>query len=157
MTPQEFIAAISTAARASAATTKIPASFTVAEAALESGWGAHCPGFNLFGIKADDSWTGPFTTKVTSEFVDGKKVSTTARFRAYTGWLGSILDHAQFLLTNSRYKPAFAYQGGASFAKAVAAAGYATDPDYAAKIISIINTHKLAALDLPAPTPAATA
>ena len=152
MTPQDFIAAVSTAARASAATTRIPASFTVAEAALESGWGAHCPGFNLFGVKADMSWKGPFTTKVTHEVVDGKGTTETARFRAYTGWLGSILDHAQFLLTNPRYKPAFAWSDGASFAKAVAAAGYATDPDYASKIIEIISQHKLSALDLPAPT-----
>ncbi len=152
MTPQEFIAAISPAARSSAALTKIPASFTVAEAADESGWGKHCPGFNIFGIKADSSWHGPVVVDETEEVVDGKKVIITATFRAYSGWLGSLLDHAQFLLTNPRYKPAFAYQSGASFAKAVAAAGYATDPDYAAKIISIINTHKLTALDLPAPT-----
>jgi flagellum-specific peptidoglycan hydrolase FlgJ len=153
MKPADFIAAISPAAQASAATTKIPASFTVAEAALESGWGAHCPGFNIFGVKADASWHGPVVIEGTKEEQNGKDVATTAPFRAYSGWLGSLLDHAQFLLTNPRYKPAFACKDGASFAKAVAAAGYATDHDYAEKIIEIITQYRLATLDLAAHTP----
>lgn len=148
MTPQAFIAAIAAAAKASAVTTKIPASFTVAEAALESAWGAHCPGFNLFGIKADPSWTGPVTTQTTHEVVAGKTIEIRAKFRAYADWLGSINDHAQFLLANPRYHPAFAYTTGALFAQAVAAAGYATDPLYAQKIVSIIRAHALVALDV---------
>jgi flagellum-specific peptidoglycan hydrolase FlgJ len=148
MTPSDFIAAIGPAAKASALTTKIPASFTVAQAALESAWGAHCPGFNLFGIKADPSWKGPVTSQVTHEVVNDKTIEITANFRAYPDWLGSINDHAQFLLTNPRYKPAFAYTTGALFAQAVAAAGYATDPQYAAKITSIIRAHGLASLDV---------
>jgi flagellum-specific peptidoglycan hydrolase FlgJ len=150
MTPQDFITAISPAAKASALTTKIPASFTVAQAALESAWGTHCPGFNLFGIKADPSWHGPVTSQVTHEVVGGKTVTITANFRAYPDWLASINDHARFLLTNPRYQPAFAYTTGALFAQAVAAAGYASDPQYAAKIISIIRAHGLASLDLSA-------
>lgn len=147
MTPQDFIAAVSPAARASMQTTKIPASFTVAEGALESGWGAHAPGFNLFGVKADPSWTGPVTVQRTREFLNGAWTFVDARFRAYSDWLGSISDHAQFLLLNQRYKPAFAYTSGATFAQAIAAAGYATDPQYAAKIISIIKAHHLSQLD----------
>jgi flagellar protein FlgJ len=148
MTPKAFIAAISPAAETSALTTKIPASFTIAQAALESAWGAHCPGFNLFGIKADPSWHGPVTSQVTHEVVNGKTIEITANFRAYPDWLGSINDHAQFLLTNPRYQPAFAYTTGVLFAQAVAAAGYATDPQYAAKIASIIRAHGLASLDI---------
>lgn len=148
MTPQDFIAAISPAAKTSAKTTKIPASFTVAQAALESAWGAHCPGYNLFGIKADPSWKGPVTTQITHEVVKGQTITITAKFRAYDDWLGSITDHAQFLLTNKRYQPAFAYTTGALFAQAVAAAGYATDPLYAQKIVSIIKKYGLSALDM---------
>jgi flagellum-specific peptidoglycan hydrolase FlgJ len=148
MTPQDFIASIGPAAKASAKSTNIPASFTVAQAALESAWGAHCPGLNLFGIKADQSWKGPITSQITHEVVNGKTITITAKFRAYTDWLGSINDHARFLLTNPRYQPAFAYTTGALFAQAVAAAGYATDPLYAQKIVSIIKTHGLSSLDL---------
>lgn len=150
MTPQEFIAQIGPPAQQSGKTTKIPASFTVAEAALESGWGAHAPGMNLFGIKADASWTGPVTSLTTHEVINGKTVQIIARFRAYTDWLGSIADHAQFLLNNPRYKPAFSCTDGNAFAMAVAVAGYATDPLYASKIISIIDAHNLLALDAPA-------
>lgn len=128
--------------------TKIPASFTTAQAALESAWGAHCPGFNLFGIKATPDWKGPVTSQITHEVVDGKTITITANFRAYPDWLASINDHAQFLLTNPRYRPAFAYTTGALFAQAVQAAGYATDPLYAAKIASIIKTHGLGSLDI---------
>jgi flagellum-specific peptidoglycan hydrolase FlgJ len=148
MTPDDFIAAVSPAAKASAKITNIPASFTVAQGALESAWGAHCPGFNLFGIKADASWKGPYTPQITHEVVNGKTITITAKFRAYADWLASINDHAQFLLNNPRYQPAFAYTTGALFAQAVAAAGYATDPLYAQKIVSIIKTHGLSSLDL---------
>lgn len=148
MSPDDFISAISPAAKASARTTKIPPSFTVAQAALESAWGAHCPGFNLFGIKDDPSWTGPVTTQITHEFIGGRTIEIQAKFRAYSDWMGSITDHAQFLLANPRYRPAFAYTTGILFAHAVAAAGYATDPQYAAKISSIIRAHGLSSLDV---------
>lgn len=147
MTPQAFIAAIAPAARTSMQSTKIPASFTVAEGALESGWGAHAPGFNLFGVKADASWHGPIMTQATHEVINGETIEVQARFRAYPDWLASIEDHAQFLLINPRYRPAFAYTTGALFARAIAAAGYATDPLYASKIASIIRAHNLSQLD----------
>jgi flagellum-specific peptidoglycan hydrolase FlgJ len=147
MTPTDFISAISPAARTSMQSTKIPASFTVADAAIESGWGAHAPGFNLFGVKADPSWSGPVTVQRTREFLNGAWTFVDAKFRAYADWLGSIEDHAQFLLTNLRYKPAFAYSTGTMFAQAVAGAGYATDPAYAQKIISVIKAHSLIQLD----------
>lgn len=148
MKPEDFIAAVGPAAKTSAKVTGIPASFTVAEAALESGWGAHAPGFNLFGIKADASWHGPVTTQKTSEVVNGKTVTVMARFRAYADWLGSISDHAKFLQTNPRYKGAFAHKDGPGFARAVAAAGYATDPNYANKIIALIQARNLGSLDV---------
>jgi flagellar protein FlgJ len=152
MKPQDFIDAIGPAAKQSALTTHIPASFTVAEAALESGWGTSqlaAQGMNLFGVKADPSWRGPTITLRTREYLKGQWVVVPALWRKYSDWLGSITDHAQFLLTNPRYKPAFAHADGEGFAATVAQAGYATDPDYADKIIAIIRAHKLALLDAP--------
>ena len=153
MKPDDFIEAIGTAAQASAAATKIPASFTVAEAALESGWGVSqlaAQGFNLFGVKADKAWKGDTLTMRTREFLKGKWVIVPALWRKYADWRGCIDDHAKFLLTNPRYKPAFSCTDGESFARAVAKAGYATDPQYADKIISVIRAHDLATLDEPA-------
>ncbi|MDE1006987.1 MAG: glucosaminidase domain-containing protein [Paraburkholderia fungorum] len=147
MTPAQFVAAISPAAQACMRRTGVPASVTVAQAALESSWGKRAPGMNLFGIKADASWRGPVTSQVTHEVVDGKTVTITANFRAYSDWQGSIDDHAAFLTGNPRYRPAFACKSGPAFAKAIAAAGYATDPLYADKLISIMSARNLNALD----------
>jgi flagellum-specific peptidoglycan hydrolase FlgJ len=151
MTPQDFINAIAPAARTSAATTKIPASFVVAEGALESGWGTSqlaLQAFNLFGVKADSSWHGPTFDLDTGEFVNGQRVTVPATWRKYGSWLEAIQDHAAFLLDNPRYQPAFAYTNGSTFAIAIAAAGYATDPQYGQKLASIIKTHNLSTLDV---------
>ncbi|ACR29132.1 Mannosyl-glycoprotein endo-beta-N-acetylglucosamidase [Burkholderia glumae BGR1] len=150
MTPNDFINAISPAACQLATSTKIPASFVVAQAALESGWASSQLAqryFNLFGVKADGSWKGPTVMLPTTEYVAGKPTTVTARWRVYSDWLASLNDHAQFLIVNPRYAAAFAYTSGTTFATAVAAAGYATDPNYAAKIIAIIKSHNLSALD----------
>lgn len=146
-TPAEFIAAIAPAAQACMRRTGVPASVTVAQAALESSWGKCAPGMNLFGIKADSSWSGPVTSQVTHEVVGGKTITITARFRAYSDWQGSVDDHAAFLTGNPRYRTAFDFKSGPEFAKAIAKAGYATDPLYADKLISIISARNLSALD----------
>ena len=147
MFPRDFIAAIGRAAKASAARTGVPASFTIAEAALESGWGTHAPGNNLFGVKADPAWSGDVTVQRTREFLSGEWTVVEARFRAYPDWQGCLDDHAEFLRSNPRYAAAFSCKDGRSFALAVAAAGYATDPQYATKLISIINHNDLERFD----------
>jgi flagellar protein FlgJ len=143
MTPQEFITAITPAAKASALLTNIPWQFTVGEAALESGWGEHAPGYNLYGIKSTPDWKGAVLRESSREVVGGKSVMELSDFRAYTDWQASIDDHAVFLTQNERYKPAFVTKTPQDFTRAVAAAGYATDPDYAQKIIEIMESHKL--------------
>src|SRR4051812_38214708 len=105
MKPEDFIAAIGPAARASMAKTRIPASFTIAEAALESGWGGSqlaLQARNLFGVKADPSWHGDTVSMMTKEFENGKPVMEPALWRKYPDWLTCIQDHAAFLL-HDRY------------------------------------------------------
>ncbi|MDQ7981341.1 glucosaminidase domain-containing protein [Paraburkholderia sp. SARCC-3016] len=152
MKPEEFIAAIAPAAQDLAARTKIPASFTVAQAALESSWGASKLaqlGFNLFGVKADRSWTGPTLSLPTTEYLGGKPTTVQALWRKYDSWLASLEDRARFLLDNPRYRAAFLCTDGESFAAAVQAAGYATDPQYAMKILAIMRGRNLHSLDGP--------
>ena len=151
MTPDEFIKAIAPSAQASAAKTGIPASFTVAEAALESGWGGSqlaAQACNLFGVKADPAWKGPVLAMQTREYLGGKWTMVPANWRKYPNWQGCMDDHAQFLLTNRRYRPCFSCSTGEAFARAVATAGYATDPQYADKIIAVIRAHNLGRLDV---------
>lgn len=150
MKPDDFIAAIAPAAVASAKLTKIPASFTIAEGALESGWGSsgllvQC--CNMFGVKADKAWAGEILSMPTLEYINGKKVTVIAKWRKYPNWQACIDDHAKFLLTNKRYAGAFKFTDAAGFTRAVAAAGYATDPQYADKILSIIRSHNLTRFD----------
>ena len=150
MTPKDFIRAIGLATQTSAQTTGVPASFTVAEAALESGWGASLLATrakNLFGVKADASWHGDVLMLNTREFLHGTWVMVPARWRKYGDWQACMDDHAAFLHQNRRYTPCFACTTGDAFANAVAQAGYATDPDYAAKLVSIIEKYQLAHLD----------
>lgn len=148
MTPQDFIAKIAKAAQESEKTSKIFSSFTIAQAALESGWGSRVVGCNLFGIKADKSWFGDIVDIPTHEVIKGVRTAVKCKFRAYPDWLCSINDHAKFLTGNPRYKSAFACMNVHDFTCAIAASGYATDGSYATLINSIIKTHNLEDYDV---------
>lgn len=152
MTPADFIKAMSQPAIASAKATGVPASFTIAQAALESGWGTSglcAKACNVFGVKADPAWTGDTLDLPTTEYVDGKPVTVMARWRKYPDFAACLADRAAFLKRNPRYRLAFTGQRtGEDFARQIAAAGYATDPRYAEKLCSIIRRYNLAAMDL---------
>lgn len=150
MKPAAFIVLVAPAAQASAAVSGVPASFTVAQAALESGWGESQltrQAKNPFGVKAGRSWTGEVWTRNTREYLRGAWVMVPARWRKYPDWQSCIDDHAAFLRDNPRYSQCFAHRDGEGFARAVAAAGYATDPDYADKLVAIMRRHRLSRLD----------
>lgn len=150
MAPNSFIAIIAPDARASMAVTKIPSSFCIAEASLESGWGESMltkQARNFFGVKADASWKGDILTMNTREFLNNEWVVVPAKWRKYATYLECLADHAAFLMTNPRYKPAFMCADGESFCQAVGKAGYATDPNYSGKLISIIRKYNLSRFD----------
>ncbi len=150
MNPSEFIMRLTTAAVASAKATGVPASITIAQAALESAWGESAltkTGNNLFGIKADSLWRGQTLTMNTKEFIKGQWVVVPALWRKYPSWQASIDDHAAFLKRNPRYKACFACASAPAFARVLAHAGYATDPAYADKVIDVMKQHNLMVLD----------
>jgi flagellar protein FlgJ len=153
MTPSEFIDNILPGARVCQRTAGIPVSFTIAQAALESGWGARVRGNNLFGIKGDKSWAGPTVDVPTHEVVNGERIAITDKFRAYNSWTDCLQDRAQFFFRNPRYAKCFRETTGAGWARAVAAAGYATDPGYADSLIAIIRCRNLQQYDVPAVAP----
>jgi flagellar protein FlgJ len=123
----------------------------LAQAALETGWGQHMirgtdgsNSFNLFGIKADARWQGERALTETIEFEDGLMRKQHATFRAYASLADSFADYADFLKTNPRYREALNTAADApSFARALAAAGYATDPEYSGKINRIMDGERL--------------
>ena len=118
----------------------VPASITLAQGMLESGNGNSALAVyanNHFGIKCHNGWTGP--TYIMDD--DAKDEC----FRKYPSVLESYSDHSMFLKTRSRYASLFELKRTdyAGWAKGLKAAGYATDPKYADRLIDIIETHKL--------------
>ena len=120
----------------------------VAQAALETGWGAHVMpdargenSFNLFGIKAGGGWQGDQVSRRTLEFENGVPRPQHAQFRAYDDVSATFADYADFLTDNPRYREVSGHGNDvAGFANALQSAGYATDPQYADKITRVVNS-----------------
>ena len=155
-----FIKAAAPGARKGALEFGVPASVTLAQAALESGFGAFHLGAanNYFGIKAFARGgrvdVGPiangFVVKPTHEVVNGRTITVQARFRSYASLADSMRDHGRFLKTNPRYAPCFAHQRDPNrFARELQRAGYATDPHYADKLIGLMRSFDLYQFDAP--------
>jgi flagellar protein FlgJ len=131
--------------------TGVPAKFMMGQAALETGWGKRVirnqdgsSSNNLFGIKAGPGWKGKVATAVTTEYVNGKPHNRVEKFRSYASHADAFKDYAKMLSNNPRYEKVLAHGGDASaFAHGLQRAGYATDPQYAAKLSRIIK-HSLA-------------
>ena len=123
---------------------KIPASITLAQGVLESGYGESTlatKANNHFGIKCHKGWKGKSITHDDDEEDEC--------FRSYKNPLKSYRDHSLFLVDRDRYKSLFElkrkdYEG---WAKGLKAAGYATDPKYAEKLISLIERFELNRFD----------
>jgi len=131
--------------------TGVPAKFMMGQAALETGWGRRVirnadgtSSNNLFGIKAGPGWKGKVATAVTTEYINGKPHARVEKFRAYDSYADAFKDYAKMLSNNPRYEKVLAHGGDATaFAHGLQRAGYATDPQYAAKLSRIIK-HSLA-------------
>lgn len=111
----------------------VPYGVCIAQAALETGWGRYVKGNNYFGIK------GQGQEFATHEFVDGKRINIVDSFRAYDSMGDSFEDYGHFLTTQPRYAQAFKTKDPEQFARELQGAGYATDPEYASKLISIMR------------------
>jgi peptidoglycan hydrolase FlgJ len=119
----------------------------LAQAALETGWGQRMPrnadgtpSLNMFGIKADDAWTGPRAVASTVEFSGGVATPRQTAFRAYGSIQESVSDFANLLKGSHRYRNAIAAGGNAqAYVNSIGQSGYATDPEYANKLNDILN------------------
>lgn len=127
--------------------TGVPTHLVLGQAALESGWGKreirHSDGstsFNLFGIKAGANWDGKVAEVLTTEYHNGVASKQVEKFRAYSSYTEAFSDYARLLRDNSRYAQVLQPgQGSHEVAHALQRAGYATDPNYADKLISVMN------------------
>jgi flagellar protein FlgJ len=118
----------------------VPAVALLAQTALETGWGVAAPGNNLFGVKAVDGQAG--STRATHELVDGVLTPQTANFRDYDSTADAMSDYVG--LIQSGYQNATGQNTVAGFAQALQSGGYATDQNYAAKIVNIAQSPLMA-------------
>ena len=142
-----FIDAIAPSAHSAASALGVAPRALMAQAALESGWGKHvirmpdgASSHNYFGIKAGSGWDGAAVKVATTEYIGGRAVTVNARFRAYPDAESAFKDYADFIDRNPRYDQARAHGANAAhYARHLQAAGYATDPNYANKIMAILS------------------
>ena len=144
---QAFQSKLAAHANEASRATGIPAKFMLGQAALETGWGKReirgadgSTSHNLFGIKATGNWTGKTVEVATTEYVNGVAQKKMEKFRAYDSYADSFRDYANLLKNNPRYQNVIASgKDATAFAQGLQAAGYATDPNYAAKLGRIIQ------------------
>lgn len=128
-------------------------SITLAQAILESNWGDSTLAsehHNLFGVKAGPQEAGEDMT--TQEYVDGAWLTVTGRFKVYSSDYASMRDHAQLLYhgtswNSQQYASVIAATDYKTAARALQTSGYATDPDYANKLIAVVEKYGLQQYD----------
>ena len=143
----EFVKRHGAAAAAVEQASGLPSGYMLGQAGHETGWGRHeismkggAPSFNLFGIKAGSGWTGKVAEVTTTEFVNGAAQKVVAKFRAYGNYEESFRDYARLITQSPKYAQASQQTASVQgYTKGLQRAGYATDPDYAAKLSKAIN------------------
>ncbi|MFA5664304.1 flagellar assembly peptidoglycan hydrolase FlgJ [Castellaniella sp.] len=142
---QAFISRMWGAARQAGQDSGLPAELILAQAALESGWGQReirladgRTSHNLFGIKAGANWAGPTTEIMTTEYIDGAPRKMIQAFRAYDSYEDALTDYARLITRSPRYQSVLEARDAADAARRIQAAGYATDPAYADKLVAVM-------------------
>ena len=146
--PKDFVTALTEPAKRVQQQLGVPFEVVIAQAALETGWGQKIiqdksgnSSNNLFNIKADSRWAGEKVSKDTLEFEHGNMVKKSAPFRMYESLNESVNDYVNFLSSNDRYKGALDKPNNVEhFLHGLQQAGYATDPQYANKIMATLRT-----------------
>ncbi|WP_264788815.1 glucosaminidase domain-containing protein [Aureispira anguillae] len=128
--------------------TAIPASITLAQGMLESGYGTSELAQNAnnhFGIKCHKGWTGETYTHRSKENTNGSVIARKSCFRSYATVEESYADHSDFLASRSNYSDLFLANttNYEIWAKGLVKGGYATDPAYARKLVATIETYDL--------------
>ena len=156
---QRFIEQVMPHAQAAARELGVDPRAIVAQAALETGWGTSQPAdaqgssHNLFGIKAGDSWHGATVESPTTEYSAGNASTENAQFRSYEDIAESVSDYVRVIRDNPRYSAALNTGSDVhAFANALQRGGYATDLEYAKKLIAVAES--LFKPDASAPIPA---
>jgi len=146
--PTDFVIALMPDAKRVQEKINVPFEVVIAQAALETGWGQKMiktdsgeSSNNLFNIKADSRWQGEKTHKETLEFENGAMVKKREPFRVYDSLAQSVNDYVDLLTNSERYQGALEQSKNVEqFLHNLQSAGYATDPNYAKKIMGTLRT-----------------
>jgi flagellum-specific peptidoglycan hydrolase FlgJ len=131
----------------------VPASVSLAQFALESGYGRYDLGVNnFFGIKyGQNVICDGFVEKQTKEFINGKYITITARFAKFNSVEGGFLEHARFIAEHPQLSRAMELKDSPDKFVCALQDGnvkYATDPQYVEKLTSIMKSQNLYQYDL---------
>lgn len=146
---------VSSAAQASMRKYRVPASVSLAQWIVESGWGVHSPGNNPFGMKPRHGMNDPSQELMTTEVIKGKVIHELQPFRVFPS-IGAAFDaHAILLSTAPVYAPAMKVlplnacptQDTIDKFIDLMAGHYATDPLYASKLKAMISSQNLQRFD----------
>ncbi len=149
--PEEFVKTLMPHVQGIANAMGLDPKALLAQAAVETGWGRYMihnaqgqNSHNLFGIKADKRWQGDSALVSTLEFEQGIAKQQKAAFRSYDSFADGLKDYLNFVTNNPRYESALnvASDPKAYFSN-LQQSGYATDPQYADKILSVLDSEVL--------------
>lgn len=142
-----FVSRLNEPAQKAALSSGVPAELILAQAALETDWGRRqittpngADSHNLFGIKAGSQWQGATTQVMTTEYAEGEAQKQVERFRVYPTDEAAFNDYARLIRTRPGYAAVRNATDAPQAAIALQQGGYATDPRYAQKLISVMAT-----------------
>ncbi|HDI3032920.1 TPA: glucosaminidase domain-containing protein [Cronobacter turicensis] len=149
ITGKEFVEFVFSEAKKNEASSHVPAAITTAQAILETGYGKSVPtdinskkySYNIFGIKAHGN--PDYVEDYTHEVENGVRVRIVDKFQAYDSYETSINGRAEFFQKNPRYHFLFNSNDPIEWARGLQRAGYATDPNYANSLISVMRSQGL--------------
>lgn len=144
---QAFVSRLSEPVQKVARSSGVPAELILAQAALETDWGRRqittangADSHNLFGIKAGGQWQGATTQVMTTEYAEGEAQKQVESFRVYPTYEAAFNDYARLIRTRPGYAAVRNAADAPQAAIALQQGGYATDPRYAEKLISVMAT-----------------
>lgn len=142
MSPEEFVAWLAPAAQIICRKYDLPVSVCVAQGALESGWGEYIIGqFNIFGRKWNG--VGDYIAVETEEFYDGQWQTIVAKFQDYVNLDEAVEDWCILITVEPVYSPCLEQRTVVEAFVRILGPIYATDPEYADKVLSTIAANNL--------------
>ena len=147
MSPDDYISKYAPIAIEEMKRSNIPASITLAQGIIESSWGGSelaATHKNHFGIKCNSGWEGIHTYHKDDDYDENGNLIESC-FRGYYSAEESYADHSNFLMRGQRYEKLFQLDRNdfVNWALGLKECGYATDPNYAQKLINTINQYGL--------------